>query len=87
MPQPAECPSKLGVIGIIIGEVHCSCGTRSFSWARTSVFPRVLFFFKLTQGIGTCGSSHYYSEIHENIMFLPLSKSCGILSMIMACYT
>ena len=78
MPQPAECPSKLGVIGIIIGEVLCSCGARSFSWARTSVFPRVLFFFKLTQGIGTCGSS---SGLGARIFFSVFTFKSGVYSV------
>ncbi len=58
MPQPAECPSRLAVIGMVIASVDLGGSVQSFSLALTKCLPIDLVFFKLKHGTGTsCISS------------------------------
>ncbi len=57
LPQPPECPSKLGVVVNVIAVVAFAGDVVFFSLAFTRVLPIVFCFFRLRHGVGTCSIS------------------------------
>ena len=57
MAQPAECPSRLAVKGILIVSVDLGGSIQSLSLALTRCLAMFAVFVKLRQGLGTMSFS------------------------------
>ncbi len=69
MAQPAECPSRLAVNGILIGSVDCWGSVQSLSLALTKCLAMLFVFVRLRQGLGTVSDSVSVSLRLDLIVF------------------